>query len=134
MHPPFTRRTALRAGLALAAPLRAAATTSYAYVGCYTTAERNGHGDGIHAYRVDPETGAWTHIQRLGDLVNPSFLISSRDGRFLYSAHGDQDYATSYSVDAATGMIRKRNQAAAGGSNGAHLALDRSGRFLVLAN
>src|ERR1700704_4281306 len=68
----------------------------YAYVGCFTTAQRNGRGDGIHVCRVDPETGAWSHIQRLGNLVNPSFLVLGRDQRFLYSVHGDEKYATSF--------------------------------------
>ena len=44
----------------------------YAYVGCYTTAQRSARGDGIHVYRIDRQTGAWTHVQRVGDLVNPS--------------------------------------------------------------
>jgi 6-phosphogluconolactonase (cycloisomerase 2 family) len=133
MDVPMTRRTILQSALALASPLRAAAT-AYAYVGCYTTAERHGHGDGIHAYRMDTETGAWTHIQRVGGLVNPSFIILSHDKRFLYAAHGDETYATSFAVDPATGMLKRLNQAATGGTNGAHLALSRSGKFLVVAN
>src|SRR5207302_6891956 len=122
-----TRRAVLQAGTALVTPLMAAKTAAYAYVGCYTTAERHGHGDGIHVYQVDPETGAWTHIQHFGGLVNPSFLILSRDQRFLYSAHGDEAYATSFAVDPATGFLKRLNQAATAGTNGAHLALDRSG-------
>src|SRR4051794_23043369 len=101
-----TRRTFLKAGAALAAPLRAA-TAAYAYVGCYTTTERHGRGDGIHVYRMDPETGTWSHIQRVADLVNPSFLILSHDRRFLYSAHGDETYATSFAIDGATGMLKR---------------------------
>src|ERR1700720_801969 len=61
----------------------------YAYVGSFTTAQRNARGDGIHVYRVDPTTGDWTHVQHIGDLVNPSFLALSPDQRFLYSVHGD---------------------------------------------
>jgi 6-phosphogluconolactonase (cycloisomerase 2 family) len=129
----MTRRTILKSAIALATPLRAA-TAAYAYVGCYTTAERHGHGDGIHSYRMDTETGAWTHIQRVGDLVNPSFIILSHDKRFLYSAHGDEAYATSFAVDPATGMLKRLNQAATGGTNGAHLALSPSGKYLLVAN
>jgi 6-phosphogluconolactonase (cycloisomerase 2 family) len=106
----------------------------YAYVGCYTTAQRYARGDGIHGYRVDPETGAWTHVQRVGDLVNPSFLVMSRDGRFLYSVHGDETYATVFAVDGETGRLKLVNRAATGGRNGVYQAVDRSGRFLVVAN
>jgi hypothetical protein len=54
----------------------------YAYVGSFTTAQRKARGDGIHVYRADPVTGAWTHIQHIGDLVNPSYLALSHDQRF----------------------------------------------------
>src|SRR6266853_1436509 len=109
-------------------------TSTYAYVGCYTTAEREAHGDGIHVYRMDPETGAWSHVQHLGDLFNPSFLIVSRDQRFLYSVHGDGTYASSFGIDRNTGFLTPLNRAATGGSNGVHQALDPSGRFMVVAN
>src|SRR6266566_3583466 len=72
---------------------RAVAQTSpgtsmmFAYVGSFTTAQRKARGDGIHVYRVDAATGMWTHVQHIGDLVNPSFLVLSPDQRFLYSVH-----------------------------------------------
>ena len=109
-------------------------TTSYAYVGCYTTKEREGRGDGIHVYRVDPESGSWSHVQRVGDLFNPSFLITSRDQRLLYSVHGDGTYASSFAIDPNTGFLTPLNRAATGGSNGVHQALDPTGRFMVVAN
>jgi len=106
----------------------------YAYVGSFTTAQRKAHGDGIHVYRVDPATGDWTHVQHIGDLVNPSFLALSPDQRFLYSVHGDEDYATAFALDPATGQARLLNRAATGGKNGVHDAVDPSGKFLVVAN
>ncbi|HEX9748150.1 MAG TPA: beta-propeller fold lactonase family protein, partial [Methylomirabilota bacterium] len=59
-----------------------------AYVGGYTSKDRNGRGDGINVYRIDETSGAWTHVQRLGDLVNPSWLLLDRRRPVLYSAHG----------------------------------------------
>jgi len=106
----------------------------YAYVGCYTTKEREGRGDGIHVYRMHPETGAWTHLQQVGDLVNPSFLVASRDQRFLYSVHGDETYATAFGIDRHTGRLTLLNRAATGGSNGVHQAFDSTGRYMVVAN
>src|ERR1017187_12057 len=98
----LTRR-ALFGGL-LAAPLAAQSVRRalYAYVGCYTTIQRSARGDGIHVYRIDPQTGAWTHLQHVGDLVNPSFLVMAADRRHLYSVHGDQTYASAFSIDPAT--------------------------------
>ena len=106
----------------------------YAYVGSFTSAQRKARGDGIHVYRADPTTGAWTHIQHIGDLVNPSYLALSRDQRFLYSIHGDEDYATAFALDPATGQAKLLNRAATGGKNGVREAVDPSGKFLVMAN
>ena len=128
----MNRRTLLGGAVAFAA--QAQKQPIYAYVGCYTTVQRRGRGDGIHVYRVDPESGAWNHVQRVGDLMNPSFLILNRDQRFLYSVHGDGDYATSFAVDKGSGMLKTLNQAKTGGTNGVHQAIDRSGKFMVVAN
>jgi 6-phosphogluconolactonase (cycloisomerase 2 family) len=106
----------------------------YAYVGSFTSAQRKARGDGIHIYRVDPATGAFTHVQHLGDLVNPSYLALSRDQRVLYSVHGDEDYATAFALDPETGEARFLNRAATGGKNGVREAVDPSGKFLVVAN
>jgi 6-phosphogluconolactonase (cycloisomerase 2 family) len=128
-------RRAMLTGM-VAAGLRAQARPGalYAYVGCYTTAQRSARGDGIHVYRVDRQSGTWTQVQRIGDLVNPSFLILSADQRHLYSVHGDESYATAFSVDRASGMLQVVNRADTGGRNGVHPAIDPSGRFLVVAN
>jgi 6-phosphogluconolactonase len=106
----------------------------YAYVGSYTTAQRYARGDGIHVYRLDPSTGAWTHIQHVGDLVNPSFLTMHPDQRCLCSVHGDESYATSFAVDRETGRLALINRVETGGRNGVHSAFDPSGRFVVIAN
>jgi 6-phosphogluconolactonase (cycloisomerase 2 family) len=140
LHP--TRRSLLCGGLAAlagpAAGMQASrpkrAPAAYAYVGCYTTAKRYARGDGIHVYRVDPESGVWTHVQRVGDLVNPSFLAVRRDQRCLYSVHGDESHATAFSVDRETGRLTPLNRVATGGVNGVHQAIDPGGRFMVVAN
>jgi 6-phosphogluconolactonase len=109
-------------------------TAMYAYVGSFTTAQRKARGDGIHVYHVAPETAAWTHVQHIGDLINPSYLALSPDQRFLYSVHGDEDYATAFALDLATGRAKLLNRAATGGKNGVREAVDPSGKFLVVAN
>ena len=71
----------------------AAAVPKLAYVGCYTSKERDGHGEGINVYQIDAATGNWTPLQLLPE-VNPSFLTFDRQKRMLYSAHGDGGEAT----------------------------------------
>ncbi len=77
----------------------APAGAAYAYVGSFTSAERKARGNGINVYRMDTATGAWSHIQHVGDLVNPSFLVLSKNQRALYSVHGDENHATAFAVD-----------------------------------
>lgn len=105
----------------------------FAYVGCYTAKERNGHGEGINVYQIDAATGNWTHVQLLKD-VNPSFLAFDRQKRTLYSAHGDGGEATAYQIDTASGRLTLLNKQATNGKNGVSLAVDATNRFLVLAN
>jgi 6-phosphogluconolactonase (cycloisomerase 2 family) len=83
---------------------------------------------------MNTDTGAWTHVQQVGDLVNPSFLVLSKDQRMLYSVHGDENHATAFAVDAENGTLKLLNRADTGGKNGVHLVLDPSGKFLIVAN
>lgn len=106
----------------------------FVYVGGYTTKQRNGRGEGINVYRMDPASGTWTHAQLVRDLVNPSWLTLDRQRRFLYSAHGDGEYATAFAIDKSTGQLTLLNQQATGGKNGVRIAVDSTNKFLVCAN
>jgi len=106
----------------------------FAYVGCYTSKERNGHGEGISVYRIDPTSGEWTSVQVVKDLVNPSWLGLDRQHRFLYAAHGDGKEATAFAVNRDSGRLTPLNSQPTNGRNGVRLAVDASNRFVVLAN
>src|SRR5436190_764240 len=112
---------------------RQAAPPNCMYVGSFTGQGR-GHGEGLSVYHRNGEADPWTLIQLLKDLADPSFLIIDRQKRCLYSAHGDGTQATAYQIDRASGRLTVLNQQPTGGRNGVHLAIDASGRFLVLAN
>lgn len=109
-------------------------STSYVYVGARTTRERNARGDGLNVFRMDTASGAWTHLQLLGDLVNPSFLAFDRTQRFLYTVHGDLSDITAMEIDTASGRLRVINRQSTEGKNPVHLAIDPSNRFVVVAN
>ena len=106
----------------------------FAYVGCRTTRERGARGDGIGVYKVDADTGRWTPIQLVPDLVNPSFLTLDRTERFLYTVHGDRSEVTGFRIDAATGRLSRFTGADTKGKNPVHLAIDPTNRFMVVAN
>ena len=106
----------------------------FAYVGGYTTPDRDGRGDGINVYRVDPDSGAWNHIQTVGGLENPALFTVNRHGTRLYSVHGGRSLVSAFRVDRATGTLTLLNQADCRGNNPVDSALDPSERFLVVAN
>jgi 6-phosphogluconolactonase (cycloisomerase 2 family) len=108
--------------------------TLFAYVGCYTTPERHAHGNGINVYKVDRRSGAFQHAQLVDGLDNPSFLTLDATGRHLYSVHGDRSEATAFAVDPHSGHLSLINRQSTGGYNPIHLALDPTGRFLVVGN
>jgi 6-phosphogluconolactonase (cycloisomerase 2 family) len=139
----FVGTTALMAAIAAggcapaAGPSAGAATRRtpmFAYVGCYTSRERNGHGEGISVYRVDARSGEWSQVQVVKDLVNPSWLTLDRQQRFLYAAHGDGHEATAFAIDRDSGRLTLLNRQPTNGRNGVRLAVDASNRFAVLAN
>ena len=106
----------------------------FAYVGCYTTPDRRGRGEGLAVHRVDPASGAWTQVQLVKDLANPSWLAVDRERRALYVAQGGGEHASAFAIDRATGQLEPLGQQATGGVNGVSLAVDGSNRFVVLAN
>lgn len=109
------------------------ALPTFMYVGSFT-AKDAGHGEGLSVYRRHGESDPWTLVQLLNEIADPSFLIVERHGRFLYSAHGDGTHATAYRIDQVTGRLTVLNRQSTGGTNGVHLAIDGTGRFLIVAN
>ncbi|WP_246641865.1 lactonase family protein [Paraburkholderia edwinii] len=105
-----------------------------AYVGSRTTAARNGKGKGLSVYAVDARSGAWTLLQVVEGLVNPSFLTLNRAHDRLYAVHGDHAEVSSFAVDPADGTLRFLNWQPCGGTNPVHLELSIDERELVVAN
>ncbi len=109
------------------------ATPMFMYVGSFTGQQR-GHGEGLSVYSRRGVSDRWTLIQVMKDVADPSFVIIDRQRRFLYSAHGDGTQATAYRIDQTTGRLTVVNQQQTGGTNGVHLAIDATDRFMAVAN
>jgi YVTN family beta-propeller protein len=103
------------------------------YVGSFTGKD-GGQGQGLSVYQRNRESDSWTLVQLLKELADPSFLIVDRAWRHLYSAHGDGTQVTAYQIDQTSGRLTVVNRQPTGGTNGVHLAIDATNRFLAVAN
>ncbi len=98
------------------------------YVGPYTKQESKG----IYAYRFKAASGELTPLGLAAESVNPSWLLTSPDGRYLYAANESEGTVSAFSIDAKTGELTLLNQAPSGGRSPCHLVLD--GKYLIVAN
>src|SRR4051794_41122184 len=91
----------------------------FAYVGCYTTPDRDGKGNGINVYDMDPVSGAWTHIQLVDGPGNPSWLTLDQSQQHLYSVNGGNTFSqiSAFAVDPAGGKLTYLNSQECGSPN-----------------
>jgi 6-phosphogluconolactonase len=108
----------------------------FAYVGCYTTPDRKGRGEGIAVYRIAADSGAWSRVQLLADVPNPSFLTIDRAQRFLYCVHGGNTYraVSAFAIEPESGQLTFLNTQDSGGANPVHLDIHPGGHFMVVAS
>src|ERR1700690_2271841 len=110
---------------------------SLVYVGTYTE-----HGSlGIYGYNFDPATGQLTSVGLAAESTQPSFLTVDNGNTFLYAANEIQSYkgqptgaVSAFSINKASGKLTLLNEVSAGDEGPAHVTLDRSGKFALLAN
>jgi 6-phosphogluconolactonase len=107
------------------------------YVGTYT--ERGSKG--IYAFNFDSANGRMTPLGLKAELANPSFVTLSPDGQFLYAVSEVDNFqgrhsggVAGYRTDAASGGITLLNQTPSIGEGPCHLSIDKTGKFLLVAN
>ncbi|HEX2911696.1 MAG TPA: lactonase family protein [Chloroflexia bacterium] len=108
--------------------------TLIAYVGCYTSEAMKGKGEGLAVYRVDSVSGDWSRIQCIQEVVDPSFLVLDRAGRFLYCVEESIERVSAFAIEPESGRLTLLNRQPSGGSTPAALVLDPQDRFLITAN
>ena len=94
------------------------------YVGTYT----HETSVGIHVYDVDTSCGRLTE-RSVAEINNPSYLTTSKDGRFLYSI-ADEGVA-SFSIDK-NGDLTMTAQKPIGGMRGCFVEVDSQNRYLFV--
>src|SRR5262249_36290341 len=98
------------------------------YVGTYTV--RNSKG--IYAYSYETASGKLTELGLAAAMDNPSFVVPSADGRFLYAVDETGKYkgqssggVTAFSIDSQTGKLTEINETASRGADPCHISIDK---------
>src|SRR5664279_189365 len=117
--------------------VRAADNKFLVYVGTYTDKGSKG----IYAYRFDPVSGASDAIGLVAETSNPSFLAVDPNHKFLYAVNEIDNFNGSHSgavsvfvIDRASGRLTLVQQVSSLGADPAHLSLDKTGKYLLVAN
>jgi len=102
----------------------------FLYVGTY--------GKGVYAYRYASGDGNFQSLGLVGEVVNPSFITSGRDGKNLYAVSEVEGKAdggvAAFSIDRKSGALTPLNHVSSAGVAPCHLAVDHTGKMLVVAN
>ena len=108
-----------------------------AYVGTYTGAKSKG----IYVAPFDSKTGRLGTPELAAEVASPSFLAVHPNHRFLYAVNEVASFGgkksgavTAFAIDRATGKLRQLNQQPSMGDGPCHLAVDSSGRSVLIAN
>jgi 6-phosphogluconolactonase len=109
-----------------------------AYVGTYTTKTDS---KGIYVYRFDSASGELSAIGLAAESNDPSFAAVHPTGKYLYAVNevgnfgGSNSGAVSaFAIDRTTGKLTFLNQVATRDAGPCHVSLDRTGKFVLVAN
>ncbi|TXF91645.1 lactonase family protein [Neolewinella aurantiaca] len=110
-----------------------------AYIGAYTRDEGWVHGksDGISQITVDPESGRILSKRSIASMVNPSFVLESESGDYLYAisemARKGEPSGSLVALDINDGY-RKLSELPTGGKASCHVEVDGTGKMLMTTN
>jgi 6-phosphogluconolactonase len=101
------------------------------YLGTYT---EPGGSEGIYRYDLNPETGAVKDLGLAVKTLSPSFLVLHPDKKHLYAVNEAAGGGASAFEIQGDGSLRELNRQSSRGQGATHLSLDRTGKYLLVAN
>jgi 6-phosphogluconolactonase len=109
-----------------------------AYIGTYTTKTSS---KGIYAYRFDAASGKLSAIGLAAESNDPSFVAVHPSGKYLYAVNEVGNFegrasgaVSAFAIDRKSGKLMFLNQVATRGAGPCHVSLDRTGKFVLVAN
>jgi len=109
----------------------------FVYIGTYTGPKSQG----IYVYKFSAATGKLTPLGLAGESDRPSFLAIHPNHRYLYAVNEINNYegqksgsVSSFSIDQKTGKLTLLNIVPSGDPTPAHLIVDHTGKYVLMAN
>lgn len=90
-------------------------------------------GKGLSVARFNTATGALSTPELAIESPSPSFFAIAPGGRRLYAVNAT-GFVSAYSIDPATTQLKLMNQKPSGGGDPCYISLDRTGRYVFVAN
>lgn len=113
-------------------------TPTLTYIGTYTSTvgDAKGKADGIYTTRLDQGNGAVTQPHVTAKIDDPSFLVIEPQGRYLYAVEelSNGGHVAAFAIDQTTGALSLLNRQPSHGADPAHISVDRTGRWIMVAN
>jgi 6-phosphogluconolactonase len=126
------------AGLSGASAAPAEGPKWHVYVGTYT---RPGGSQGIYRLTFDAATGALSPAELVAETPSPSFLALHPARPVLCAVNELTEYAgekagsvSAFALDRSSGALKALNVVSSRGGAPCHLAIDRAGKHVVVAN
>ena len=111
--------------------------TYIVYIGTYSGTKSRG----IYAGRLNAVAGTLNPLTLVAEMADPTFLAIHPNHRLLYAVgvksgldNKTSGVVSAFDVDRATGNLAFLNQQASGGGGPCHLAVDASGKCVLVAN
>ncbi|MGD0897316.1 MAG: lactonase family protein [Thermoguttaceae bacterium] len=109
------------------------------YFGTYTNTDAKSRG--IYLGHLDLATGRLESVELAGETTNPSFLAVHPTRGLLYCVGEMSNFegkgtgaVNAFSIQPKTGKLTLLNQQSSGGSGPCHVTIDRTGRYVLVAN
>ncbi len=111
------------------------------FFGTYTKGEGDGKSKGIYRARLDLESGKVTAPELAAAIDNPSYLVMHPSGDRVYAVIEAGKFegepgggVVAFGLDVTSGALSEINRQPVGSKGPAHLAMDSTGRVLIVAN